>query len=127
MGYVCDNHPDKPADVLVTNLNNGDVLALCGPDFPEYVDSLHAVFHGVAEVEAEAGATPGSDDDHDEDEPIPFTVTEPATETPAPAATPGSGADDGEDQAEDLDQLAEDNAGRDAQLRDELAGSARRS
>lgn len=32
MPYVCDNHDDRPAVLLVTNLANGDTQAVCAED-----------------------------------------------------------------------------------------------
>lgn len=32
MPYVCDNHDDRPAVLLVTNLANGDTQAVCADD-----------------------------------------------------------------------------------------------
>lgn len=42
MGYLCDNHPDTPASVTVTNLDTGDVVALCGPDVHEWFSAMAA-------------------------------------------------------------------------------------
>lgn len=32
MPYVCDNHPDRPGVLLVTNLANGDTQVVCAAD-----------------------------------------------------------------------------------------------
>jgi hypothetical protein len=36
----CDNHDDRRADVIVTNLSNGDTLSLCGACWVEFVQSV---------------------------------------------------------------------------------------
>lgn len=44
MGYLCDNEDGQPAAMLLTNLENGDTTALCGPCVPGWVFALAASF-----------------------------------------------------------------------------------
>lgn len=39
----CDNHPDQMAVVLITNLENGETLTLCGPCMFQWAAVLAAV------------------------------------------------------------------------------------
>ncbi len=39
-GYMCDTEDGVPADVLVTNLDNGDTLALCAGCFPAWCRAM---------------------------------------------------------------------------------------
>jgi len=56
MGYSCDMGHDNPATVLVTILEAGDVLALCGDCFPSWVQ---ATAQAMAETaDEQAGGTP---------------------------------------------------------------------
>lgn len=56
MGYSCDMGHDAQATVLVTILEAGDVLALCGDCFPSWVQ---ATAQAMAEpADGEAGGTP---------------------------------------------------------------------
>lgn len=51
MAYMCDSEDGNPADVLVSNLNNGDTLALCANCFPAYVRSLADAMEAAATAE----------------------------------------------------------------------------
>ncbi len=39
-GYMCDSEDGQAADVLVTNLDNGDTLALCAGCFPAWCRAM---------------------------------------------------------------------------------------
>jgi hypothetical protein len=49
----CDNHPEVMAAVLITNLENGETLTLCGPCMFEWATVLAAV--------QDQGITPAED------------------------------------------------------------------
>ncbi len=94
MAYSCDSEDGNAASVLITNLDQGEVLALCGACFPSWVQ---ATANALAEpADGEGGDTPadpvqgsgsaGPDDaSADYDVPIPFDVVDPAFEPEAPS------------------------------------------
>ena len=44
MPYLCDTDDGNPANMLVTNLDDGSVLALCGACFPDWVQAMAIAF-----------------------------------------------------------------------------------
>jgi hypothetical protein len=108
MGYLCDNHPDTPAAVTVTNLDTGDVVALCGPDVHEWMAAMAAATAPQTVTPqdlTESGDPVTGDPTHDDsagDGP-----TSPGAPAPAesPAPTPEPEADPVED--DDLPDLAD--------------------
>lgn len=96
MGYVCDQHPDIPAALLITNLGTGDTVTL-GPEcIGDWASALASAFGPDAPAEA---PTPGPDGP----DAIPVEFDE--------------GYDDQGDDDDAGDQLAEDNAVYEADLR----------
>jgi hypothetical protein len=58
MAYQCDSQDGAEGAVVITNIAQGDVLALCGPCFMQWVDATyHAMFDGPADDSGESGAT----------------------------------------------------------------------
>ncbi len=74
----CDNHPDRMAAMLMTNLENGDTLTLCGECTGAWVATMNLAFNapeddvtGPGPVSEEAGqpeaeATPPDPDQKSE-------------------------------------------------------------
>ena len=104
MAYTCDNHPDLAGVFILTNLQTGDVLSLCGPCMPEWIAAMNVAMNGEPEpaptppakttskrrkpaapkAEPEpAEPDPDSDDDGDLDAVTPLDLDAPALE-PAP-------------------------------------------
>lgn len=61
MGYTCTEHPDIPAVLLVTNLDNGDTVALCGPCVHPWSAAIAAVTDPEATADAQPPDEPGPD------------------------------------------------------------------
>lgn len=123
MPYQCFADDDGAPVLLVTNLAEGDTQAVCSDHLADW--GLAFLQSVTGQEWAPAGATftdPASDEptDEPEGEDGPTTDGQPLTpELPPDLPAPEEADDD--DQA-DGDQLAEDNAVRDADLRAELAG-----
>lgn len=111
MGYVCDTHPDQAAALLVTNLGNGDVAALCGPCIHPWAAAIAAATDPAGQpAEAGPGTDAETDADTDEDDasdspvppvpvpgPDPETGGDPVDPAPNPAAHPDGDQDGDED------------------------------
>jgi hypothetical protein len=54
-GYMCDSQDDQAADVLVTNLDNGDTLALCSTCFLAWIDAMKAELERQAQADGAQG------------------------------------------------------------------------
>lgn len=94
MPYSCDSEDGNAASVLITNLDQGEVLALCGACFPSWVTATAQAIAETADedpgdtpagpVQGSGPAGPSTDDD-DLDVPIPFELV-PAADVPAAPA-----------------------------------------
>lgn len=79
MGYACDGHPDRTAAVLITNLGNGDVAAVCGQDcLGQWAAALAESFgYTVTAPEASAPTEDDTDDESADTATGPAPVTDP--------------------------------------------------
>lgn len=69
MGYQCDNEDGMAAEFVMTMLDGGDTLALCGPCLKVWVGSSHAaMFAADVAAAAPAATDPVTGDETDEDE-----------------------------------------------------------
>lgn len=69
MSYVCDSDDGNAAAMLVTNLDTGDVLGLCGQCFPLWVEATHAALSADEDAPVDVVFTVAdTDDETDEDE-----------------------------------------------------------
>lgn len=69
MSYVCDSDDGNAAAMLVTNLDTGDVLGLCGQCFPLWVEATHAALSADEDTPVDVVPTdPNTGDESDEDE-----------------------------------------------------------
>jgi hypothetical protein len=66
MGYLCDNHPDTPASVTVTNLDTGDVVALCATDVHPWFSAMADATRPAPEAVTEAPDPLTGDPTHDD-------------------------------------------------------------
>lgn len=89
MAYNCDSEDGNAAQVLVTMLETGDVIALCGGCWPAFVDSAYATMHA------------------DDPAPTPEPAEAPEADTP-PAKAKGKGRAKAEHPAEDVQAPAGD-------------------
>jgi hypothetical protein len=125
MGYQCFTDDNNEVAILVTNLANGETLAVCPEHLADYAVGLLQAATGVTWAPAADEATdPASDEPTDEDEAGDGPTSpdpEPGPAAPPPVTGPGS-AD--EDQADEGDQVAEDNAAYEADLRELAADRA---
>ncbi len=89
----CDNHPDRMATMLMTNLENGDTLTLCGECIGAWVATMNQVFNAP-----------------EGDEPEPEPVTEEAGQPEAEATPPDPDQKSEPPPAAVIEALAEINA-----------------
>lgn len=109
MAYRCDQHPESMAVLLITNLDNGDVVALCPLCVGPWAVALGEAFGAYdAGLLAQANTDPATGDDTDDDaaaDDQPAAVPEPGPEPKVggdPAdPQPNPAAGDGDDQADD--------------------------
>lgn len=124
MGYACFTEDGNAAAILATNLETGDVIGVCGEHIVDYSLGLLQSASGLTWVPVTDDTDPAtgeaSDDEEGEDGP---TVPD-AAPAELPTGTPSldDKPDIGELTEDDGDQLAEDGAVRDAELREELTG-----
>lgn len=127
MPYQCFTDDDNPPVLLVTNLAEGDTMAVCADHLADYalgmLQSVTGQEWGVTASYPDQETGDETDEDADADAAPPAPTPE---QVPADPETEGVAAEpDAEDQ-EGEDQVAEDNAVRDADLREELAGHSQR-
>jgi hypothetical protein len=127
MPYQCFADDGQEAILLVTNLAEGDTLGVCPEHLPDWAQTFLTSVTGREWAPVEGSTEPTTGDATDEDEAADGGPVTPAPAAPEPTAEPeaGDSVSDDEDQAEE-GQLAEDNAVRDADLRQELAGHSQR-
>ena len=107
MGYLCDNHPDTPASVTITNLDSGDVVALCGPDVHEWFSAMAAATAPQTVTPQDLEVPDPETEDPTHDDSAGDGVTSPGAPEPAesPAPDPEPEGQPGEDP--DLPELAD--------------------
>ena len=86
----CDNHPDQVASILMTNLETGDTLTLCGPCTFEWAQMLVGV--DFPEQKQEPADTTATEEQADLEPEPPAPDAEPKSE-PQPATPPAAEAE----------------------------------
>lgn len=104
MSYLCDSEDGNAAVMLVTNLEAGDVLALCPACFPEWVAGMHDAFwpaaapaRPVEDVQLPADTAAAAEDEPQGATPDATSGPDSGETAPMQADTPASG-----DQAAEL-------------------------
>lgn len=67
MAYNCDTGDGNQASMLITNLEAGETLALCGPDFVDWIAAMHQTLNDKAAGETATAPDPVTGDDTDDD------------------------------------------------------------
>lgn len=91
MSYTCDNQDQNAAVILITDLSDGSVLALCGGCVPGYIDAMWHTFADAGMYDPPAVSTdaPPADDPGGDGTTDPDDV--PPTSTAEGQAMPGDG------------------------------------
>lgn len=126
MGYECFQDDGNAAAMILTNLDTGDTIGVCGAHVADWALSLLCAvtgeqWHADSELSTDPGTGDVTDDDETADGP---TVPAPSSPVAVPAVDVPLPDDDQGDDDDGGDQLTEDHAVRDAELRAEL-GAAR--
>lgn len=125
MGYQCIEGDDQAPVLLVTNLDVGETMAICSNHLSGFALALLTDTTGQAWEPTGETAPDPADTDEATDEDDSYRWAEAPAFDPAPQVVPHDLEPEQADEDGELgDQLAEDNAVRDQDLREELGAAS---